>query len=227
MKKILSILIIILSFCAFSQNSICDESYLDESFLDFKIHLEYSIVKKDKVLLKKLVSDTILECWDSFDCAGLEGCDKNDFINIYFNDSLSAHWRTLKKVVKYGFTRTRDTINYKHIKKNRDTLIFVAPSYSLKLGEIMVLAENLNVRKRPDINSKILKTVSHNKYSCELWDNGYVREYNNDWIKLKFNDGTEGFVNVIYTSQIIDRNLKVAKINGHWKVIEYFCQMDI
>lgn len=173
------------------------------------------------------MSDTILECWDSFNCAGYEGCDKNDFINIYFKDSLSPHWKTLKKVVKYGFSRYKDTTNYKHIKQPRDTLIFKAPSYSLEIGEIMILAENLNVREQPNINSKVLKKISYNSYSCQVNDTGYVKIYNDSWIKLKFDDGTQGFVSENYTSEIIDRNLKVAKINGEWKIVEYFCQVNI
>jgi len=227
MMKITSLLIMLLtSFWSFSQNPINDESYIDESFFDFKVRLEFAIIKKDKELLKKLMYDKILECWDSFDCAGYEGCDKNDFIDIYFKDSLSPHWKTLKNVVKFGFSRYKDTINYKHIKEPRDSLIFQAPSYSLKNGEVMILAKDLNVREEPNNKSNILKTISYQPYSCELSDDGYVKIYDDSWIKLKFNVGTEGFVNQKYTSESIDRNLKVAKINGEWKIIEYFCKCE-
>lgn len=228
MKKILYITILFIPFLSLSQNPIKDESYLNESFIEFKVKLEYSIQKKDKHLLKELLYDKVLDCWDSYNCAGFDGCDKNDFINTFFDDSLSLHWNMIRQVVRYGFARNSDTVNYKHITEPRDSLIFYAPSYStIKVGNVMILAENLNVRKEPNTNSKILKTISYKIYPCYTDDTGFVTIYNEDWIKLKFDDGISGFVSWKFTSEKINRNLKIAKINDEWKIIEYFCELNI
>lgn len=228
MKQIVYLAFLFIPFISLSQHSIQDDSYLDQSFIEFKVKLEYSIYKKDKNLLKALLYDKVLDCWDSFDCAGFDGCDKNEFISTFFEDSLSPHWQMLKQVVRYGYSRRKDTTHYIHITEPRDTLVFNAPSYSTpEAGKVMILAENLNVRKEPNSNSKILKTISYATYPCSTDESGYVKLYANNWIKLKFKDDTFGYVASQFTSETIDRDLKIAKINGEWKIIEYFCNMDI
>ncbi len=228
MKYLLYITLLFIPFLSLSQHTIKDDSYLDESFIEFRVKLEYSILKKDKHLLKELVYDKVLECWDSFDCAGFEGCDKNDFMTIFFNDSLSSHWNMIKQVVRYGFKRESDTINYVHISEPRDSLLFSAPTYStIKVGNIMILAEHLNVRKEPNTNSEVLKVIHYGTYPCHTNDSGYTKFYNADWIKLNFEDGTNGFVHWKFTSEKINRTLKIAKINGEWKIIQYLCELDI
>lgn len=227
MRNVLTIAIIFIQLASFAQNTISDNSYLDESFIEFKIKLENSILKKDSQKLEELLYDRILDCCDSFDCAGFDGCKKSDFIKIFFGDSNSLHWNKLKQIVRYGFLRMKDTVKYKHIITSRDSLIFRAPFYSLRPKEVMILAENLNVRNEPSFNSRILSSVFFNKYICYTDENGLAKIYNDDWIKLKLPNDSYGFVLKEYTSEEVDRTLKVAKINGEWKIIEYFCDLNI
>ncbi|PQJ79150.1 hypothetical protein BTO18_08195 [Polaribacter porphyrae] len=218
-----------------SQSISNDESYLDNDFWEFKIRLANCVIKKDKEALKNLLYDKVLDCWDAFDCAGPEGCNKEQFINTFFKTKKSKHWDILQKSIQIGFRKVVDTTNYKHINIKRDTVVFEAPSFSKDFvtndaSKVIILAENLNLRKNPTLKSTILTKISYGAYNCEIDENGSITTYFGDkieWIKISLNDGVTGYVSKKFTSAYLDRKIKVAKINGEWKIIMYLCNLNI
>lgn len=234
MRSLFFFIFLFLYNSSYAQSITNDESYLDDSFWKFKITLANTVIKKDKEKLKDLLYNKILECWDAFDCAGSEGCNKEKFIDIFFDENENKNWEILKNIVKIGFSRKIDTTNYKHINEKRDSIIFVGPSFNKELSnensKIIVLAENLNVRFKPSLNSKIITTISYGAYECELNQNGAIVEYFGNkisWIKVKLSNGTEGYIAKKFTSAFLDRTVKVAKINNEWKLIVYYCNLEI
>jgi hypothetical protein len=230
------ILICILFFNHINSQSITnDESYLDNDFWEFKIQLANCTIKKDKEALKKLLYYKVLDCWDAYDCAGPEGCDKEQFINTFFNNKESKHWEILQKSIQIGFRKVTDTINYKHINTKRDPVVFEAPSFSkhfknIDAAKVIIIAENLNLRAKPTLKSAVLAQISYDAYNCETDENGSITTYFGDtmeWIKVSLNNGIRGYVSKKFTSAYLDRKIKVAKINGEWKMIMYRCNFNI
>ncbi|MDO1501296.1 SH3 domain-containing protein [Winogradskyella maritima] len=216
MKKLVFVLFILpISFNISSQ--IKDESYLDIDFWEFKTKLSYAVLKKDKVLLELLLHEVVIDCWDAFDCAGKGGCGKKQFIEVFFNDNESDQWQILKSILRFGFKRKKDSLGYN----------FSAPSYTVMDRSIVILAENLNIRKAPRLTAKVLGQISFSTVKCALDSEGNPIIYNREWVKIILENGFEGYVMKQYTSSVIDRRLKVAKINGEWKIVEYYCLMNI
>ena len=214
MKTFFASLFLILNFPIYGQ--INDESFIDETFWDFKVTLENCVLNKDKKALKNKLNDNVIECWDAFDCAGKDGCDKNSFIDIFFKDSNSEHWNILKRIIRFGFKKIEDSKGY----------YFVGPSYTEKDTLVIVLADSLNVRKEPSLQSKVLKTVSYGYYQCATDESGLPIIFNDSWYKLIFENGEVGYISKEFTNKVIDRRLKVAKVHGVWKITEYYCIMD-
>ncbi|WP_408040884.1 SH3 domain-containing protein [Tenacibaculum amylolyticum] len=193
-----------------------DESFTDETFWDFKVTLANCVLIKDRNALKNKLNDKVIECWDAFDCAGQGGCDKNNFMNIFFKDGNSKHWNILKQIIRFGFKKMEDSTGY----------YFIGPSYTEKDLSIIVLANNLNVRNKPSIQSKVLKTISYGYYQCTTDESGLPIIFNNSWYELIFENGETGYISKKFTTKAIDRQLKIAKVNGVWKITEYYCIME-
>lgn len=231
------VLLVCILFCniIFSQSLSNDESYLDNDFWKFKVRLANCTIKKDKEELKDLLSDKVLDCWDAFDCAGPDGCNKEQFINTFFNDKQSKHWDILQRTIQFGFSRILDTTNYKNINTTRDSLVFEAPSFSKKsfredASKVIILAENLNLRAKPSINSEIITKVSYGVYNCKTDESESTVIYfqdNIEWIKISLKNGTTGYISKKFTSKYLDRTIRVAKIKGKWKLIMYYCNINL
>jgi hypothetical protein len=137
--------------------------------------------------------------------------------------------------VQFGFYRTIDTTKYKHIDEKMDSIVFKGPSFlqntlDEKSTKTFVLAKNLNLRAKPSINSKVLKTISYGAYNCETEETGYISVYFGnqiEWIKLILKDGTTGYVSRKFTSEYLDRTVTIAKVNGKYLIVSYFCHLNI
>lgn len=233
MKKILLLISVFSAVSLFSQSIGDDQSYLDDDFWLFKMNLANCIIKKDTTALSNLLYDKVLDCWDAYGCAGKNGCPKEQFINTFFGDEKSKEWDVLKKIVQFGFYRRIDSTKYEHVEDKMDKHVFQGPSFSYnnwQPSKILVLAENLNVRAAPSTDSKVLTTVSYGEYNSETEETGYISIFFGDkmeWVKIYLKDGTVGYVAKKFTSEFIDRTLTVGRINGNWKIISYYCHLNI
>jgi hypothetical protein len=97
MRNIIYITLFFLSTSVLAQSISNDQSYLDNDFWEFKIRLANCTINKDKVALSELLSDKVLDCWDAYDCAGFSGCDKENFIQTFFDNEKVKIGTFLKK----------------------------------------------------------------------------------------------------------------------------------
>lgn len=223
------ILIILFAFCFqfSSQGQVPADSYPYDDFQYFRTQLKICVAKKDTALLYPLLFDRVLECWDAFDCAGKEGCLKRDFIRIFFSDTSSKEWETLNRLVEMGFRKTPDTVHYQFLHHPRSIDCFVSPQYIVAPLKVYILTNNSKVYDTPSSEAQLLKTISCGNYTYQQDEYENPKIYDDNWLKLLFVDGSSGFVEIKNTSESINRELRVSKINGEWKIIAYECQMNL
>ena len=200
---------------------------LDDDFQNFRTRLKICIEERDTILLSNLLYDRVLECWDAFDCAGEEGCLKNDFIRILFSDASSKEWETLNRLVEMGFQKTLDTVDYQFLHQSRGINCFVSPPYIVAPLKLYIITDNSKVYAAPSSKAQLLKTISCGNYTYQQDEYLNPKIYEDAWLKLFFEGGSWGFVEFKNASQSINRELRVSKINGEWKIIAYVCQMNL
>ncbi|MDX1350593.1 MAG: hypothetical protein R3279_10115 [Putridiphycobacter sp.] len=224
-----NISIILSAFCIqfSSQGEVSTDSILHDDFQNFKTQLEICAKQRDSALLSDLLHHRVLECWDAFDCAGEEGCLKSDFTRIFFSDTSSKEWETLSRLMEMGFRKTLDTLDYQFLHQPRSINCFVSPQYTVEPLKLYILTDNSKVYLAPSTKSQLLKTISCGNYTYQQdeYENPII--YEDTWLKLFFEDGSSGFVELKNTSQSINRELRVSKINGEWKIIAYECQNNL
>ena len=228
MKQLLLFLIFFYSYQSFSQ-LIIDETYKDPSFWMFKRKLENAILKKDTVKLKMLLADKVFE---SKDVCGYAGCSKDDFIKYYFTEIKEAYkdeiWNDIKKIIRFGFYQATDE-NLVHPTPH-DKVVYIAPSYLKTVNpddEIVVLSENVNIREFPNLQAKILRKASYEVFKCDCniitrKESTQQRSDGIDWLEIYLEDGKMGYIAMKYTSYEVTKQLKIAKVNGEWKIIWYY-----
>ncbi len=228
--------IIYVLFCSFSINAqtiIYDESHIDDDFWNFKVKLECAIASKDTAILKSLFYKRVLTAADSYVCTN--GCTPDEVIHFYFRDKKDNCWDELMSILKYGFSSRLDTMEYSYVIEKHDSLIFEAPSYlkiindSLLAGKlkIAILGNQISLYENHCLKSKVITYVSYGLYSYDEDEMESPRIYTSEnnyleWIKLTLDNGIEGYVLNKHTSNVILRNLKVAKFNGEWKIVEFY-----
>jgi hypothetical protein len=222
MKSTLSVIMVLLCVCGKSQ-LVHDESYLDESFWHFKTKLEYTVLKKDTVLLKDLLAETIYESHD-----GCSGCSIDEFMKMCFNgpESSKWSWSEMNSILRYGFEIIpADTSRF----QINDSIAFRAPSYLSKINndeELIVLGQNVNIRDKPGIKSKIIRMSSFEKFDCtcnisSATDEDYQDLDGIQWVQIRRGGKVIGYVATKYTSFDINREIIVGKENGKWKIFSF------
>lgn len=221
---IITFLVLLFSQLGFSQ-LIHDESYIDSSFNDFRNELTRVIAGKDVSGFKKLLANRVHE---SADGCGYPGCSPDDIIKFYFNERADETWVLLHQINRFGFRRVID--EYPENIVPHDPIVFRAPSYLTEIDEemeLVILGENVNIRSSASLNGKIIKQASFEKYSCDcnimdMKKTTYQMIDGIQWIEIKLEKGNVGYVASKLTSQEVYKDLTVAKINGHWKIITFF-----
>ena len=226
--KFLKQLIILLLIIVVVEN-LKAQTNSENSFQEFKVNLEKSVVQKDNEALKGLLYDRILDNWDSFDCAGWDGCEKEMFINMFFSDTTSPHWDMMTHLLQQGFYLAYDTLKYEFIEDTIYGNIYTSPAYlevqSALPDTLIILNDSTALFQHPSLQSTIIRRINKGKYRFNIDVDEYPVIYdskNVEFLKLILKDGKQGYVELNRTSELIDRTLRVAMINGEWKIVEYF-----
>ncbi len=224
---ILFILIAVLFVChQVSAQLIQDETYKDQSFWKFRIKLENCIVQKDTNLLKSLLAERI---YVSKDGCGANGCSKDEFIKYYYSHGGQAElWEEMEKIIRFGFHRIESNKFIYPILREEGG--FQAPSYLKKVNteeEVIILGEFVNIREKPDLNAKIIKQASFEKFHCDCniithKETTIQRVEGMDWLEIYLNDSQVGYVAANYTSYFIYKEMTISKVNGEWKIISFY-----
>lgn len=205
--------------------SINNESEItfDEPFDSFKTNLQQAIKAKNIAALKPLFADAIME---SNDGCGYPGCSQKDFFEMYFTSDTSKDWDIAQTIIRFGFAPTKDEYH------NEDTLseYYFAPVYPDSNfnaeKEVYIIREWTNIYEKPTASSKpITKVVHLDRLDCICdysRDDAYITHNDSTWIKVKVPGMKYGYAPLQYTSNYISKYMLVKKINGKWKIVEYY-----
>lgn len=197
-----------------------DETFKDAGFFDFSMRLQKAILDKDiqqlRPLLAAVIFDGEIGCGD---------CKKEEFMQLYLINEGDYYWNVFKNSLQYGFQR---------LERENETY-FQAPAFFSKYEaetELLILGENVNIRKEPSINSAIIATASFEKANCtcdalslssEEYQSNYATADGYDWVKITLRDGTEGFVVSDFTSlKKIQNVITVKTVDGKWQITSFF-----
>ncbi len=220
---------IVLIFCfswlstTFAQSPLIhDESYLDPSFVEFRMKLGEAILNRDTSLLKPLLAEHIVESKD-----GYMDASPAQFIQS-FSEKNGESWELLERISRFGFNRFRTKDSYWHMPEG--TLGFQAPSYHWKFNMdslLLVLGKNVNVRQYPGLSAPTIAQVSYEVLACDCniltaTDSTIVKADGRKWHEVYLPDGRSGYIAYSLTSVSVYRELTVAKLDGEWKIVSFF-----
>ena len=200
-----------------SKGMIFDDSEKDSSLKQFKNKLNLAIKKKDSTLLQSLLANKI-------DNGMMDYYLKSEFFN--YNDNV---WERLDRVLGFGFHSGYGET----LESLADTTKYTAPFYLKQLNisrlnnknRIAVIADNLNVRKEPNLNSTVISKVSYGLFQ-PVFDKNYeiIEIFNNNisWIKIQLPNNHSGFIAKKYTSEYQFDTLVISKIKNEWKITAFY-----
>lgn len=206
-----------------SAQLIQDDSYLDPDFIVFKAQLVLAIEERDSLALSELMADTV---WASKDACGTRGCTKEVFFQFSFDVHDEKSWNDLSEIVRFGFRRR--LMGHPYGLDEREHLTYQAPSYLNQFNyenTVIILGENVNIRKRPSLTSEIIQPITYDTVSCQCQfgmdesDRVFSKADQIYWLKVTLRNGQKGYVAEHLTSNVISREISVRKINGAWKII--------
>lgn len=208
-----------------SGQMIHDDSYMDAEFYQFKSELTSCVLAKDKNKLMNLLADSIMT--STYDCES-ESCPKSEFMNAYFNEAAEDSWKQLNAILRYGFTKIKSKELDTPVK--HETTVFLAPSYYSSFDDqthVLVLGENVNVRKSPSLKAEVVKKVSWELLECDCGsftatETTYQEREGKKWLEVKENGKVLGYIVRDYTSIDIYKHLRVAKVKGKWKITYFY-----
>lgn len=212
-----------------------DETKSDKDFQTFAYELKDIIEKRDTTRLFPILSDSIFESKD--------GCgygSKSCFIEIMkFREQGDScwFWQEADKLMLFGFINGRKNTPWKSLNLGEKT--FQSPSFSHKtsfsntFNLLFVHAQNVNIRKKPNVHSEIIQQISHDTlvYNSGLsienihWPkhekhgqrdtDGYI------WIQVQLPNQQFGYIAERFTSLWLYKEMTISKINGKWKIISF------
>ena len=201
-----------------------DASHEDLDFWKFKLQLQDYVKTKNVEGLKQLLADNIYQ--SSHDCK-FDDCSKDNFIVNHFNEDAEDSWSVLASILRFGFSKNKNQDLTGPMSIQETT--FKGPSYLNEIdpdNELIVLAENVNIRRYPALDAKIIGKASYEKFECDcnvttMDKDAYQIADGISWIKIRLTNGQTGYVASKYTSFEMTRELTVGKVDGEWKIVSF------
>ncbi|XLS28596.1 SH3 domain-containing protein [Flavobacteriaceae bacterium M23B6Z8] len=195
-----------------------DETFKDKSFFEFTLTLKKAIQDKNPEVLKTILADSVE---DGFGNCGY--CAKSAFINNHFGPDQKNHWwNVLKSTIRFGFARV----------EKEGATYFQAPAWYQKYDsekELVILGENVNVRKRASVKAEVIDQLSFTKAACfcgieYTTEETYVASDGYQWVQITLPDGRKGYIVTDFSSlgDAYYKELSVEKIDGEWKITSFF-----
>lgn len=220
-------LVMLTAQIASAQKMIVDHSFEDESFLRFKGKLIEAILDRDTTKLFALVSDGVKVNPEL--PSSSQGFKEVFRGELYHYDSDYDPYVELLELISFGFRKNvmSSGINFWNAEKGET--VFQAPSFQPFIAGnqdiyLFVLADNVNVREKPTIYSKVVGHASQERLKYTYPDRGVSAIFNDgyNWLEVKLRNGTTGYIADEFTSLKINKELSVKKVNGEWKIISYY-----
>lgn len=221
MKKLIYILIVAVSFCAFAVGQErfvkpVDEAAKDASFLSFRTKLIAAAERRDANYILSIIDPRI-----KLGFGGVDGIAnfKRDWKIASKN---SKFWKEFLTVIKNGGAFDKG-----------GTTTFMAPytftawPEDLDAFEYQVIfGNNVNLRKQPNMNAEVIGKLSYNivQVEPETVPKSGKSEYP-DWWEIRTLGGQKGFVKREFVRSNIDYRAGFTKKRGVWKM-DFFLAGD-
>lgn len=221
------VLLVLTAPIASAQKMIVDHSFEDLSFLKFKGKLIEAIVDKDTTKLFAMVYEEVKVNSEL-------PYSSNEFKQVfrdelYYHDSDYDPYAELLEIVSKGFRKNIVDVDNNFWRAEKGETVFQAPSYqSFIAGNqdiyLFVLTDNVNVREKPTIYSKVVGNVSQERLKYTYPDRGVSAIFNDgyNWVEVTLRNGTKGYIADKFTSLQMNKELSIKMVNGEWKIISYF-----
>jgi hypothetical protein len=222
MKKLLLGWLVIFSFITVAAQERfvkpVDEAKKDASFLAFRTKLIAAAKRRDAKYIVSIVDRNILNSYGGD--GGIE-----EFKKMWkITSPSSKFWTEFSAAINNGGTFSEED----------GAKIFSAPYTFNGFPEDLdafdysaIFGNNVNLRAKPDLNSKTIAQLSYNivkvDYPNSVKTRGREDEYS--WLKIETLGGRKGFVKAEFVRSPIDYRAGFEKKNGSWKMI-YFIAGD-
>lgn len=190
-----------------------DQAEVNSDFFTFRQELQKALENKDLDFLLSHLDDNI-----KLTFGGRYG--KQDFIklwNLSENPENSDVWQTLLEVIKLGG---------KFADNQRTSFIapytFLAEEIEDPFEDMIIIGENITVRKTPSLQGKILGFLSYDVVKVVYGANSPSETINGEthpWIKIKTTEGVTGYVYGKYIRSPIDYRVDFVKTGNTWKMV--------
>lgn len=152
-------------------------------------------------------------------------------LDYLFSNNSEDSWEQLKQAVRFGFHRFTANQNTRRWVPE-GSLCFQAPSYFKRFSPdsvLLVLGENVNIRKEAGLKAPIIAQVSYELLGCHCLitaaphpEEVRINADGRLWMQVFLPDGREGYIAYSLTSVSVYRELTVAKLDGEWKIVSFF-----
>ena len=202
-----------------------DASHEDLDFWKFKVQLANYVKTKNVEGLKQLLAANIN---DQHHNCKLVDCTKESFLTNHFNEDSEDSWNALASIIRFGFSKNKSENLTGPIPVQETT--FKGPAYLNEIdanNELIVLGQNVNIRRFPALDAKIIGKASYEKFDCDcdvatMDKDAYQMADGITWIRIQLANGDTGYVASKYTSFEMTRELIVGKVDGEWKIVSFF-----
>jgi hypothetical protein len=192
-----------------------NEAYKDSALTDFVCKLQYAIFNKDKNFLLSVVDKNIKN-----DFGGNDGFEAFKKIWQLEKDN-SPVWFYLSKLISLGGTFS----NFKSDTISKTSFVFPYV-YNLDVANdtidifslMAITSNNVNVREKPEKNSKTLGQLSYDIVSVD-YERSYPSSDKKKWYYVTTLDKKiSGYVFFEYLWSPVGYRLFLNKIKGQWKI---------
>ncbi len=224
MKTFLTlVLAVVMTMSTFAQFE-KDASHEDLDFWKFKVQLENYVKAKDVHGLKQLLADNVYGNEHNYEMMDVS---KEAFIDNYFQEDAEDSWSVLASILRFGFSKNKNRNLAGPVPVPETT--FNGPAYLNEINsdtELIILGQNVNIRRFPALDAKIIGKASYEKFDCDcdittMDKDAYQIADGITWIRIRLADGRTGYVASKYTSFEMTKELTVGKVQGEWKIISF------
>lgn len=181
----------------------------------FQARLTEALEKQDLKLLRPLLAETLTDGAADGGAYCPEGCPIDTFFARKFtSDSEKAvFFEDFLRVAKTGFAPLKE-----------EPGAFMAPAYSLKLGEneLYIVGKNVNIREKPGTQAKVILQKSYEMVPfIPDAENGFPQTVEKDdlyWVKIKLAGGKIGYVASKFTSVDFYKDIQAVQKDGKFVV---------
>lgn len=190
-----------------------DEAPLDTSFFVFREQLKDAVREKDIFFLLDKIDENIVI---GEQAQGLSAFAQQWELTSEAATLQSSLWDILERLLSQGgvFNKLKNQFHSPYY-----FATYPEEEPSPQAG--VILGAGVRMRSAPDLNSKILKNLTHDLVDIleTTTEETTINEETHPWVKVQMKDELEGYVWGKFVGQVIKEQLVFQKTNAGWKII--------